>query len=289
MSRDLEFMISGNPRLFARLKLPDGDGPHPGVVLAHGYLSRQEDFFEVPRRLAEAGYAALSFDFRGHGRSMGARSHYTYDSHLEDLTRALDHLGAQPEVDPRRLSLVGHSAGTFAVLRLLGTGSPGVRGGALLAPPSSLTESMLPVEKLVMPLAAAIASPLHDALGLHMHVPYRITARDCYLDREIQREARRLDILQKSFTLANAAYFLEAADNRIFAKACHLPTLVVVAKEDAIIPNEHSRAVYDALATEDKEWVRLSPSGHAMMGDCARDAVSQVLIEWLARVNPVRS
>lgn len=282
MARVLDLTLSGNPRLAARLTLPEAGGPHPGVVMAHGYLSRQEDFFELPARLAEAGYAVLTFDFRGHGRSLGTRSFTSYDSHLEDLRRALDQLGAHAEVDPRRIFLLGHSAGTFAVLRQLGLDPEGVLGGILLAPPSSLADNLLPAERLLMPLAAAVAQPLHEALGLHLHLPYRITARDCYLDRATQLEAERLHMLQKTFSLANAAYFLELADNRVFARDCSLPTLVVVAKEDGVIPTAHSREVYEALAAEDKEWVRLSPSGHAMMGDCARDAVAQVVLDWLA-------
>src|SRR5260370_30418423 len=41
---------------------PDGDGPHPGVVVIHEAYGLNENIKEITRRFAENGYAALAGD-----------------------------------------------------------------------------------------------------------------------------------------------------------------------------------------------------------------------------------
>jgi pimeloyl-ACP methyl ester carboxylesterase len=78
---------------------------------------------EIPEQLRSAGYAVLSFDFRGHGDS---------DGQLEppnaaiDLYSALAHLRAQPQVDAERIALVGASMGGSASV-IVGANDPRVR------------------------------------------------------------------------------------------------------------------------------------------------------------------
>ena len=49
-----------------------GDGT-AGVVLAHMFPTDQTSWHPFARQLAMEGYRALAFDFRGYGRSSGAR------------------------------------------------------------------------------------------------------------------------------------------------------------------------------------------------------------------------
>jgi alpha-beta hydrolase superfamily lysophospholipase len=49
--------------------LPDGPGPHPVALLAHGYASSKETFFRCGEALAAAGFICYSVDQPGHGAS----------------------------------------------------------------------------------------------------------------------------------------------------------------------------------------------------------------------------
>ena len=61
-------------KLAAVLFLPDGPGPHPGIVLCHGFTCIKELILpDYARRFAAAGFAALTFDYRGFGESEGPR------------------------------------------------------------------------------------------------------------------------------------------------------------------------------------------------------------------------
>ncbi|QBI55294.1 alpha/beta fold hydrolase [Streptomonospora litoralis] len=73
------------------------------------------------RVLAEAGVASLRYDKLGSGET-GMASHDAdapvgYDVFAQEVADAYAHLAAQPEVDPSRLLVLGHSEGALFALR----------------------------------------------------------------------------------------------------------------------------------------------------------------------------
>lgn len=94
------------------LRLPDGAGPHPIVVLIHGgfWLARYDAGLMTPlaEDLVERGYATWNIEYRRVGNGGG------WPSTFHDVAAATDHLAdlatAHP-VDLDRLVAVGHSAG----------------------------------------------------------------------------------------------------------------------------------------------------------------------------------
>lgn len=94
----------------------------PAVVLAHGIASDRTGMSVLARSLTQAGYAVLTFDFRGHGENRnpfvrrGGRS----ESLLADMQVAVDFLRVHPDVDGARISVMGHSMGAGAALEYAG-------------------------------------------------------------------------------------------------------------------------------------------------------------------------
>jgi carboxymethylenebutenolidase len=111
------------------LLLPDGDGPHPGVVLGAEAYGVNEFIVEVGERLVSRGYAVLVPDYYD---GAGPTNREAYDDFTEvvgciaqlDFTRAtrrlvagVDRLGATPGVDPARIAVWGYcTGGTLAWL-----------------------------------------------------------------------------------------------------------------------------------------------------------------------------
>ena len=106
------------------LALPEGDTPHPGVVVIHEAYGLNDNIRDISRRLAEAGYAALAVDLFGTrnrtvcmarfiaGMLRGSVNRYG----INDLKGALTVLGEMPEVDEHRLGAIGFCmGGTFAI------------------------------------------------------------------------------------------------------------------------------------------------------------------------------
>ncbi|WP_246090933.1 alpha/beta hydrolase family protein [Nonomuraea deserti] len=118
---------SGGHALLGVLHLPAGPGPHPIVVLLHGFPGNERNF-DLAQALRRAGYAALVFHYRG---SWGVGGSYSWGNVLEDaarVTRAVreDAVAAAHRLDPGRLALVGHSLGGFAAL-MTAAADPAVR------------------------------------------------------------------------------------------------------------------------------------------------------------------
>src|SRR3546814_14861075 len=65
--------LSGTHTLRGVLQLPEGDGPHPIVIMAHGQggLKEWPNIPSVSAVLCAAGIATLAFDYRNFGDSDG--------------------------------------------------------------------------------------------------------------------------------------------------------------------------------------------------------------------------
>ena len=107
----------------------------PGAVVTGSWTSVKEQMPGLyAAELADRGYAALAFDFRGWGESKDAIM-YLEDPHrkTEDIIAAADFLTTRPEVDPKKIGGLGicASAGYVADAALL---SDNLQSVALVAP-----------------------------------------------------------------------------------------------------------------------------------------------------------
>ncbi len=91
----------------------------PGVVICHphplhGGNMDNNVVLSVCFALAEQGFAALRFNFRGVGNSEG--EHTKGESEHQEALGALDLMEAWPSVDGGRIGLAGYSFGTSVIL-----------------------------------------------------------------------------------------------------------------------------------------------------------------------------
>jgi pimeloyl-ACP methyl ester carboxylesterase len=114
-----------------------------GVVLGHQYLSDHCELIDFARRLAGAGYRALTIDFRGFGASSGGAA-YRYD---RDVAAAVVRLRTDGAT---RVELVGASMGGTAVLV----------AASSIAPPVDEVVSLSGPARYPRPRRAARRTPL---------------------------------------------------------------------------------------------------------------------------------
>lgn len=117
-------------KLGGTLTIPVGDKKVPGIVLVHGPgpSDRDESLFstrifrDLAEGLASRGYAVLRYDKRTqvYGRELSGMSYTIQDETVEDAVRALALMRTQPEVDPDRVFVLGHSLGGYASPRIAG-------------------------------------------------------------------------------------------------------------------------------------------------------------------------
>jgi len=132
--------------LAATLTLPQGRGPFPAVVLICGSGRHDRDesilghkpFLVLADYLTRKGIAVLRADKRGVGKSTGDYSKATSADFATDAEAGVAYLKTRPEVDARKIGLIGHSeGGTIApmvaarnpdvafIVMMAGTGVPG--------------------------------------------------------------------------------------------------------------------------------------------------------------------
>jgi pimeloyl-ACP methyl ester carboxylesterase len=89
----------------------------PAIVACSGYQGLKTIH---PARFARAltpyGYAVLSFDYRGFGRSDGVRGRLVPQDQVEDVRAAVSFLETRPEIDPSRIALLGWALGGGVVV-----------------------------------------------------------------------------------------------------------------------------------------------------------------------------
>jgi len=103
--------------------------PWPGVVILHGAGSQKENHADFARLATAAGWAALSFDARGHGASEGAMSPRAID----DVVLMARLLAGTTGVDEERVALRGSSMGGFLAIHAAAA-APEVAGVIAICP-----------------------------------------------------------------------------------------------------------------------------------------------------------
>jgi len=111
--------VSRGTRCTGWLTLPDGPGPHPGVVLAHGLGATHGMLLaQYEQHFAASGIATLAFDYRYTGESGGEpRQQFHMRRHRQDVESALECLREQASIDAARVGLWGTSLGALHVLQ----------------------------------------------------------------------------------------------------------------------------------------------------------------------------
>jgi hypothetical protein len=101
------------------LTLPKGEGPFPAVILESGSgpvdrdgtLSGHKPYLVIADHLTRAGIAVLRTDDRGVGKSTGVDKDASYEDLTGDMLALVAALKKQPEVDPKKIGVLGHSQG----------------------------------------------------------------------------------------------------------------------------------------------------------------------------------
>lgn len=112
---ELNFDSHGD-RINGILYQAGGAGPHPTVVLLHGYPGNEKNL-DLAQTMRRVGYNVLFFHYRG---AWGSGGNFSFTHVIEDVGSALNYLRDQANqyrVDVEKILLIGHSMGGFAALQ----------------------------------------------------------------------------------------------------------------------------------------------------------------------------
>jgi len=115
MEQKVSFLSDGL-KLSGIISVPENLAPserRPAFIVLHGFGGNKDGQGQkvVANQFTAWGYVTLRIDFRGCGESEGERGRIICLDQVADTRNAVSFLATRPEVDPRRIALVGSSFG----------------------------------------------------------------------------------------------------------------------------------------------------------------------------------
>jgi pimeloyl-ACP methyl ester carboxylesterase len=135
-----------NPAAFATFQIPShgallnalayiapGPGPHPVVLLLHGFPGNEKNL-DLAQTIRRAGWTVVYFDYRGSWGSLGA---FSFTHSIEDTQCAIAYLrhpanAKKLRADPSYIVLIGHSMGGF-LARYVAAQDPSIKAVGLIS------------------------------------------------------------------------------------------------------------------------------------------------------------
>jgi predicted dienelactone hydrolase len=152
--------------------VPNGPGPHPVVVMAHGIGGvKTAGLAPFAERFAAGGFAAVVFDYRHWGRSSGQpRQLLSFRRQLDDYRTVLAWARVQEVFDNTRVFIWGTSFSGMYIVELAAA-EPGLAGAVAQCP---LVDGLAGVAKIPLSrglrlTAHAVADLIGSALGKPPH------------------------------------------------------------------------------------------------------------------------
>jgi uncharacterized protein len=238
-----------------------GPGPHPTVVLLHGFPGNERNL-DLAQNIRRAGWDVLYLDYRG---SWGTPGDYSFTHSIEDTAAAVAYL-RQPDVakslrlDPNRIVLLGHSMGGFLA----------VQGAA--ADPTILAAGMISAAdigaRVPDPLPQAYESKVVEALAAAYAHEGMAPLAGC-TPESLAHE-----------TIANAAHF------RFLSKVDALKSrpVLIVTSDDGLAPANEALAAALEKAGDSRVTAVHFGTDHAYSDQ--RTALSAAVLRWLATLSP---
>jgi pimeloyl-ACP methyl ester carboxylesterase len=266
-TEDVVYDGAGDVKLAGTLTMPESGGPFAAVILIAGSGPHDRDeaifghkpFLVLADYLTRHGIAVLRSDKRGIGKSTGDFRTATSEDFANDVESAVAYLKTRPEIDPKKIGLLGHSEGGLiapmvaakdhSVAFIVLMAGPGLRGDAIITAQRRLIAQAMgmPADKIAS--GDAVEQKILDAAmqpGSDDEVKARVRA--LLAEAEPQAPAAALDGQATAVATPWFRFFL-AYDPAPTLKQVHCPVLALNGSKDLQVPpTEDLAAIKAALA-----------------------------------------
>jgi len=267
MNTERIHFYSEGDRLAGMVYLPAGSAEKSaGIVLCHGFTGIKESILpQYAEAFVEAGFAALTFDYRGFGESDGRRGRLLWQEQAADIRNAVTYITTRAEVDPQRIGLWGTSYGgalapyAFALdervkacVGQLGFGDA-YSAVADRMPPEQIATFLEMVEQDRRQRVLHNDPMYGDAMAL---------AGDPEMTAFFEEEAKRLPQLEgREIMLQFLEAHLEFSPVEVIHKKGGRALLLIGAELDVVCPIDNYKALFDK-APEPKKWIVFEGTRH---------------------------
>lgn len=247
--------------LYSPREAAAGDS-RPAVVLCVGYTYIKEMVMpDIAKRLNQAGYVALAFDYRGFGQSEGPRWRLMPQEQVNDIRAALTFVGEQPHVDPNRLAVLGISLGGAHAITV-GATDERVKAVVALEPVGDgrrwLRSLRRHSEWVDFERRLAADRTRRVLTGQSERVdPLEITLPDPDSQAFLEAVAQEFPQMTCELPLETADALLEYSPEAVVDQLDPTPLLIVHGQEDRLVPPQESVSMIEYAG--DAAWLELVP------------------------------
>lgn len=268
---EFEFKTFDGLSLFGQSWQPE-DRPRAVVCLVHGIGEHSGRYVHVADSLIQSGYALISFDLRGHGKSEGPRGHIpSYEAIMQDISSLLEVSNKKFPQSP--FFLYGHSLGGNLVLNYVLRRQSHLKGVIATAPwlrlafkPPAFKIALGKITNYIWPSFSQKSGLDTKALSRNLKVVHAYENDPLVHDRISARMF--IGIYQSGqWALEHASEF-------------SLPLLLMHGGDDKIISVEASREFANKINENCtlKVWDELY---HEIHNEPEKEEVFKFLIDWL--------
>lgn len=290
-------LFSEGERLGGIVQLPDAgsDAPLPVIIQPPGFLGLADGPVSTMyhERFTAAGFAVVSADYRGFGRSEGTAGWIHPGRQLEDLFNVVTWVTTQDHrFDVRRMFCYGHggTGGGNAIMltaaddriRAVAAQTPVGDGAAWLRSMRRESEWQSYLRRLedndrrrVLEGAGEVVNPREDIM---VATPERRREQSrAYADKKVG----------EGFQLASASHILRYRPLDHVASIAPRPVLLVSLEGDVVTPPDVGAAVLYAAAGEPKKLIRQAGVSHYDAYRANLDVVSDEVVAWFSSAPPL--
>ncbi|HUZ72048.1 MAG TPA: alpha/beta hydrolase [Stellaceae bacterium] len=280
---------SGSLALAGVIHFPPGHRPgdrHPAFLVLHGFGSNKSSSNCVlpARLLADWGYAALRFDFRGCGESGGGPGRVLCLEQVEDTKAAVSFMATRPEIDPARIAVVGSSFGAAvavyaggvderiaAVISSGGWGDGETKFRRQHAGPGAWDKftRMMDDGKRARAQGRQIMVPRYDIVPI---------------PPQLRTNLAQQSVMEFPFDTVDSMYNFQA--NTVVGKIAPRPLLLLHSSNDSVTPTEQSVGLFQH-AGQPADLHLFAETDHFMFSE-DNPRVIAVIRAWLDRYLPER-
>lgn len=289
---------AGDASLAATLTLPDAGGRHAWALLIGSWLPRDrsgawdrhghpswfaaEDqpgpglFTRLARLLAVRGVASLRYDPRGCGASDGDWAGTDLFTRIDDARDAIGAMRSRPELDLRRLAIIGHGEGA-GIAMSVAIGDPVVGALGFVGPSARSLRTVL--------RSGAAARSCHGTDREHPIVAGLDRAAEDLIERADRRESRTTVDVGDAPTVLELAAWEQGFHTPPLALATmlHRPVVIAHGARDAWAPVAEGRLLAEVLADagNDPMLTIVPDAGHdlAEADDAVLDGFAAAVVE----------
>ncbi len=85
----------------------------PGILFVHGWGGSQQRDLARAKGIAGLGCVCLTFDLRGHEKTIASKLTVSREHNLADIVAAYDQLANHPSIDSQKIAVIGSSYGGY--------------------------------------------------------------------------------------------------------------------------------------------------------------------------------